>query len=245
MTAAIFEIDKFRMFISDEQDRPRSQCWVFYSRGDHVYIGPDPTGGTSKLSFHANNGRSRDGCNSQWGLTRAYTEMEEQLGTPNLLRPVRWKRPETPRVGVAQVAAILFPTDFLGGTIPPFKPAKKRIALPLAPPRHAIEVGVFFSREDPWIIRTEMNKAGGTFIGHMSLPGGENVAIAAREVPFEPAAIPLASEWGRTGHALSGAPEVGEARDNCSAVLLGKKPADEQVVVLAEINGITIKRNSP
>jgi hypothetical protein len=169
--------------------------------------------------------------------------LEEGLGTPSLLKPARWKRPETPRVGVAQVAAILFPSDFLGGIIPPFKPGKKRIALPLAPPRHAIEVGVFFSREDPWIIRTEMDKASGTFIGHMSLPGGESVAIAAREVSFEPAAIPLASEWARTGHALSGAPEIGEARDNCSAVLMHYRPADGQVIVLAEINGITIKRN--
>ena len=47
--------------------------------------------------------------------------MEAQLGTPKLPPPARWKRPETPSVGVAQVASIMFPTDFLGGTIPPFK----------------------------------------------------------------------------------------------------------------------------
>jgi hypothetical protein len=182
---------KLHIFISDEQDRARSQCWYIHSISNHVYIGPEPTGGTSKLIFHAENGRSHDGCNSQWGLTRDYAEMEKQLGTPNLLRPARWKRPETPPVGSVQVASIMFPTDFLGGTIPPFESGRKRIALPLAPPRHAIEIGVFYSLEDPSTIRTEMNNAGGTFIGHMSLPSGENVAVAAREVPFEVAAIPL------------------------------------------------------
>lgn len=238
-----FEIDKLRIFISDEQDRARSQCWYIHSVGNNVYIGPEPTGRTSKLSFHAENGASRDGCNSQWGLTRDYAEMERRLGTPELLKPARWKRPETPSVGVAQVASIVFLTDFLGGTIPPFRSGRKRIALPLAPPRHAIEIGVFYSFEDPLTIRTEMNNAGGTFIGHMSLPGGENVAVAAREISFEVEAIPLASEWERVGHALSGAPMVGQAIDNCGAVLLRYRPADGQVVVLAEINGIKIKRN--
>jgi hypothetical protein len=163
------------------------------------------------------------------------------LDTPDLL--ARWNRPETPPVGSVQVASIMFPTDFLGGTIPPFKSGRKRIALPLAPPRHAIEIGVFYSLEDPPTIRTEMNNSGGTFIGHMSLPGGENVVVAAREVPFEAAAIPLAYERGRVGHALSAAPKVGEAIDNCGVVMLLDKPADGQIVTLAEINGITIKRN--
>ena len=53
--------------------------------------------------------------------------MERRWGTPNLLKPARWKRPETPAVGVVQVASIAFPTDFLGGTIPPFKSRRKRI----------------------------------------------------------------------------------------------------------------------
>jgi hypothetical protein len=115
--------------------------------------------------------------------------------------------------------------------------------LPLAPPRHAIEIGVFYSFEDPSTIRTEMNNAGGTFIGDMSLPGGENVAVVAREISFEVAVIPLASEWEQVGHALSGAPKVGQAIANCGAVLLRDRPADGQIVVLAEINGITLKRN--
>lgn len=238
-----FEVDKFRIFISDEQDRARSQCWYFFSNRDDVYIGPEPIGGASKLTFHANDGRSRDGHNSQWGLIRPYADKERQLGTPNILPPVRWKRPETPSVGVAHVASIMFPTDFLGGTIPPFKSGRKRIALPLAAPGQAIEIGVFYSLEDPSTIRTEINKAGGTFIGHMSLPGGENVAVVARETPFEAQAIPAAAEWARTIRPLSGAPNSGDAIDNCGAVLLRDRPADGQTVLLAEINGIRIKRN--
>jgi hypothetical protein len=86
-------------------------------------------------------------------------------------------------------------------------------------------------------------EAGRTPIGYMSLPGGENVGVAAREVPFDSALIPPISEPGRTRHALSGAPRAGEVIDNRGAVLLHHKPADGQIVTLAEINGITIKGN--
>jgi hypothetical protein len=51
-----FEIDKLHIFIIDEQGRARSQCWYSRSKGNDVYIGPEPTGSTSKLSFHANDG---------------------------------------------------------------------------------------------------------------------------------------------------------------------------------------------
>ena len=62
------EIDKLRIFIIDEQQRPRSQSWYFKSKGNGVYIGPEKTGRALKLSFHTDNGRARDGRNSQWGL---------------------------------------------------------------------------------------------------------------------------------------------------------------------------------
>ncbi len=109
--------------------------------------------------------------------------------------------------------------------------------MPLAPPRHAIEIVVFYSRQEPSTIKAGLNNAGVKSISYMSLPGGENVVVAAREVTFEAAAIPLASEWERVGHALSGAPEIGEVIDNCGAVMLRDRPADGQIVALAEING--------
>ena len=197
----VCEIDKLRIFIIDEQHRPRSQSWYFKSKGNGIYIGPEKTGRALKLSFHTDNGRARDGRNSQWGLIKDYAETEVQLGTPKLLPLARWKRPETPSVGVAQVASIMFPTDFLCGTIPPFKSGPQRVAVALAPPRHAIEIGLFYSRADPSTIRTEINNAEGRCcIGYFSLPGGENVAVAARVVPFDNAAlIPSASKG--VGHA--------------------------------------------
>jgi hypothetical protein len=163
------------------------------------------------------------------------------LGTPKLPPRARWERPETPSVGVAQVASIMFPTDFLGGNIPPFKSGPKRVPVLLAPPRHAIEVGLFYSRADPPTIRTEINNAEGRCIGYFSLPGGENVAVAARVVPFNAALTPSASKgaW----HALSGAPKDDEVIENCGGVALLHMPADGQIVTLAEINGVTIKRN--
>jgi hypothetical protein len=241
------EFDKLRLFIRDAQNRPRSQCWYFSSYNNSIVIGPEPTGGTLKLSFHASDGQSHDGRNSQWGLITDYREEEERLfGKQTVLQPIRWIRPETPSVGAAHVASILFPTDFLDGTIKPFKPLnkqdQKRIALPLAPSGHAIEVGVFFSFEDPLTIIVRSD-AGDTCIGYRSLPGGEYVAFAAREVPFNPASILPASDLGRAFQALSGAPKVSEAIDNCSAILLHDNPADGEAAFLVEINGATIKRN--
>lgn len=238
-----FEMDKCRIFISDERDRIRSRCWYFQSTGNQVYIGPDVTGSTSKLSLHASDGTSRDGCDSQWGLTRTYAEQETRLGN-RVLKPVRWKRPTTPPVGAVQVASILFPTDFLLGSIPPFEPGRKRIALPLARSGHAIEIGVFYSRDCPSIIKNDLNNAGTTSLGYMSLPSGEHVVIAAREVPFDPSTIPQLYKWGRIGHALSGALAVGEVINNCGAAMLHHKPANGEVATLAEINGVATRRKS-
>lgn len=86
-------IDKFRFFVADEQGRARSGCWHVVANKDDVFLGPDATGQTLKVSFHANDGRSLDGFNSQYwkGPKRA-----------------RWKRPETPPVGAAHVASSSF-----------------------------------------------------------------------------------------------------------------------------------------
>jgi hypothetical protein len=54
------EFDKLPIFVVDELHRPRSRYWYFHSKGDQVFIGPDATGRTAKLSFHADNALSRD-----------------------------------------------------------------------------------------------------------------------------------------------------------------------------------------
>ena len=165
----IFDIDKIRIFICDEEGRARSECWYFMGTGDSVYIGSEATGGTSKLSFHPNDGRSRDGCNSQWGLIGDYARKETELGTPNLLRPARWTRPETPQRGAVQVASITFPTALLAGTIPPFKANRKRIGLRWAPVGRAVELGVFYSREAVAAIEAGLIQARGKPIAYISL----------------------------------------------------------------------------
>jgi hypothetical protein len=239
-TDAKFEMDDCRIFISDEQNRARTRCWYFRSKCSGVYIGPDLIGHAMKLSFHSDDESSRDGCNSQWGLNKVYKQREILSGTPHLPPLMRWKRPETPSMGLAQVASILFPTDFLGGSIHPFKPGRKRLALPMAPPHHAIEIGVFYSREEALSIKALLVEARSTPIGYISLPGGENVAVAARQVPFDSANIRPPSQGVR--HALSGAPKPGESIDACG-VLLHHEPANGEIVTLGEINGITIKGN--
>ncbi len=68
--------------------------------------------------------------------------------------------------------------------------------------------------------------------------------VACREVDFDTAAIPPASEWERTGQALSGAPAAGETMDDCGAVVLRQRPQDGEIIALAEINGIKVTRNA-
>ena len=45
----VCEIDKLRIFIIDEQHRPRSQSWYFKSKGNGIYIGSEKTGRALKL----------------------------------------------------------------------------------------------------------------------------------------------------------------------------------------------------
>ena len=81
-----------RLFIVDEQGRPRSECWYFKSRGSSIYVGPEKTGHALKLSFHDDDGSARDGRNSQYGLLKDYAAKELQFGAQ--LPPLaRWKRP--------------------------------------------------------------------------------------------------------------------------------------------------------
>jgi hypothetical protein len=230
-----------RLFIVDEQGRPRSECWYFKSRGSSIYVGPEKTGHALKLSFHDDDGSARDGRNSQYGLLKDYAAKELQFGAQ--LPPLaRWKRPETPPEGLAQVASINFPTDFLNGAFSAFKSGRTRVAVPIAPPGRAIEVGLFYSRDEPASIRMALDTATGKCLGFFTLSNGENVAVAARVVSYDPALIRSASNDVRR-HPLRGAPRADEVFE-CSGVLHHRYPGDGEPLFLSEFNGIRVKGTS-
>jgi hypothetical protein len=226
------QVDKFRFHIVDELDRARSSSWFVSSRGDDVYLSPRSTGSSLKLSIH------RDG-NCQYGTTAHYLKHARSLGLNQFPPLLRWRRPTTPGKGGAAVATILFPTDFLHRVDVPLKKGPK-FSIPMAPPGHAIEVLLVYSREAVSVTEAGLLALGITPIVHVCLPGGDNVNIGARSVKFDPKYIPELSQRRGRIVPLTGAPKPGESIDGAHAVLVLKHPEDGEAIHLFEVNGLSV-----
>lgn len=226
--------DAIRFYVADESDRPRSSLWRAFCHNDDIYLAPRKIAGALKLSIH------RDG-NCQYGTTSHYFQKARGRGIERFPALARWRRRPTPELGGVHLASILFPTDFLRST-QIAKPTKSKVALPLAAPGHAIEVMVFYANAEPSVAAQALRERGITPFGCMTRLSGENTILAARQVPFEAELIPdMKSIMGQM-NSLLGAPALGEKKSGLHAVLMHKKPANGEVILLAEINGLTVGR---
>lgn len=226
--------DALRFFVADEDDRPRSSLWRAFSHKDDVYLAPRNIAGALKLSVH------RDG-NCQYGTTAPYFRKAKERGIEEFPSLTRWRRPSTPEVGAVHLASILFPTDFLRSTTIA-KPTKLKVALPLAPPGHAIEVMLLYANVEPSVAENLLRNRGIAAFGFMTLLCGEIAILAARQVPFEAEFIPDLKSIAGQMRPLLGAPALDEKMSGLHAVLMHKKPADGDVIHLTEINGFTVGR---
>lgn len=227
-------LDALRFYVKDEQDRPRSSLWRAFHHGDDVYIAPRNIAGSLKLSVH------RDG-NCQYGTTSVYVRKAREQGSTEFPSLVRWRRPATPESGATHVMSILFPTDFLrSADIPP--PSKFKLALQLAPSGRAVEVMLFYSKDDPAVPEAALRRRGIIAFGYMTLPCGEVAVLAARHVAFDPKFVPDLESLSGKMRPLLGSPRPGERFDDAHAILLHKKPSDGGVLHLAEINGLSVHR---
>lgn len=233
------EIDKFRFFVVDENDKPRSSIWFIREKNDSVYISVKTLAGFLKLSIHPD-GSSRDGKNCQIGLVRDYVK-KLQLKKYSIPKLIRWSRPETPNKGATCVVSIDFPTDYLRADIKKATTVasrkKIRFALPIARSGCAVRVDIFYTKESPDVLFKKFTKLNFTPLGYMALSSDEFVIITARHIPFDSKNMPDFNS--HLGTPLEGAPKKGQSIKNAHAVMW-TEPKDGSLIILSEINGLTV-----
>ena len=227
---------KFRFFVADEADRPRSSQWFIYEHRGSVYASASLLGGLFKLSLHPC-GSGQDGCDSQIGLTRNYAQREEASGF-SVFPPIRWARPLTPQIGTVLVASIAFPTDFLKGEVLLSGKSRRRYSFKIAPAGQAFVISIFYSSEDPTALEERFIATGADPLIWMKLPSAEYASIVAKYAPFDPKFVPVAKPG--SPHKLSGAPKTGETIEDAHAILFSEKPSNGAPIYLAEVNGLAV-----
>lgn len=235
------DFDRFRFCVQDDQGRIRSSHWFVSHARDNLYLGASVLGGRFKVSLHPP-GAASDGCDSQVGFTRRYAEQASAEGITNIMRPIRWKRANTPDVGALHVVSIAFPTDFL--LVSHAAPEKKqvRFAFPTASSGKATCVDVLLSRRSPETLEDALIHAGFSPVAWIGLPQGDYAIVAGRTVNFAPANIP---DWDLVGpqmKALVGAPAPGRTIYGASAIIVGKRPEGNRPLRLIQVSGLSVQR---
>jgi len=241
------EIDTFRIFIRDEEDKKRSSTWHVNNTGNSVYLYVNSLGGRMKASFHPE-GKSSDGKDSQFGFEKKYREKltAESYDSP---KPLRWIRPKPVNDSVVQVAKVLFPTDYLKGSVADERENYKRetdskrkwrFSLPIAKEGEAVEVSLFYSIKKPNDIEDVFIRKGFTPMFYIDLPNGEIVSVVGRNVAFDPKSLPNPNK-NPSIKELDGMKQINDYEENLHITLFGD-PKDGEVFQLIEIDGPAIIR---
>lgn len=241
------EIDTFRIFIRDKEDKKRSSTWYINHTGDSVYLYVNSLGGRMKASFHPE-GESEDGKDSQFGFEKKYREKlaNESYDTP---RPSRWIRPKPVNDKVVEVAKVLFPTDHLKGSVvderknckrEPNSKRKWRFSLPMAGKGEAVEISLFYSTKKPEDLENIFIKKGFTPMFFMDLPNREIVSVIGKNVLFDPKSLPDPNKKFAIKK-LDGIKQVDDHEKNLHATFYND-PKDGEILQLVEINGLTLKK---
>lgn len=232
-------MDKLRFFIIDEKNRRRSSVWDVFKNNDSLYVCPQNTGGSLKLSLHPD---AKDSKNSQMGIKNDYKLKIEAEGyfSPN---PVRWLRPVASITEVTKVASIFFPTDFLRSNIKdrkhPSSKKKIKFAIPIAKSGESVEINLFYTLNESEKIEKLLMENLFTLLGSFQLKNGERVLITARHVKFDSNLFPNLHT--AKINPLPGAPKKGESFSNLHMILFSD-PKENHPIFLAEANGLTVKK---
>ena len=178
-------IEKFRFLIVDEKGLQRSSTWVILQSAseESLYTFVNNFGGKLKLSFHPH-GKSIDGNDSQYGLVNEHRNLLKAKGV--IVPPrIRWKRPYD-KSKINLTAKILFPTSFMTGDVYQFINEKKpKVAIPIAPIGHAVEVCIFSHYLKPEFAEELLITKGFTPFYYITQKNGEIFQITFRHVHFD------------------------------------------------------------
>lgn len=227
------KLDKIRFGVGSKAQR-RSSLWVIVCNKDDVYVGVRGLTGLIKVSLHKFGG-------SSVAFSRRYLEQVASAGldVPSDRAFVRWKRSATPTSGAVHVMSILFPSDFLLLNAPPQLLTKPVYYLKPAPQGHAIEIGLFYSKEPPATLGDKLAKISIPMF-NAQLPCGEYVSLVGRIVPFDKTQYDgLKGTLKRLRK--DAIPEFGQEWKNVSAMLFNE-PNDGEALQLIELTGFTFRR---
>ncbi|MFA5080402.1 MAG: hypothetical protein WC472_02130 [Candidatus Paceibacterota bacterium] len=230
--------DKFKFFICDNKNKPKSSIWFISSRNNHIYISAIKIGGAFKLSIHP---EAKDSKVCQIGIINDYAKniLKKGFLPP---KPIRWTRPITPEKGAVSVISIFFPTNYLNGKLNINNLEDFDYAFKIAKRNCAVRIDIFYSKNKPPF---DVNKKDYTILKKyiklsfdkfeqvkvIELPSKEFVLITARYVNFN-ISIP---NFHKKFTLLKENPSF----KNLSAILFSK-PEDGKLITLAEINGLKI-----
>jgi hypothetical protein len=215
-----------------------SSPWTAFGTGNEYYIGARRAMGSSKISLH------------QSGIGRvALTEKHfNALRGDGLIQPpgralVKWKRSPTPDIGAVHVASIIFPTEFLKLPEPQATQKKPLIIFGAAPLEKAVEIGFFYSREDPATLEPKLLQIGRPIVC-TTLDNGEMITVVAREADFDRAVLPSQDKLDKSpGNILSKHVHAIESEMTNLTGMFWNAPGDGKTLMLIEVGGISLRRN--
>jgi hypothetical protein len=215
-----------------------SSPWTAFGSGNEYYIGARHALGSSKISLH------------QSGVCRvALTEKHfDALPGEGLVQPsdraiVKWKRQPTPEIGAVQVASIIFPTEFLKLPEPQGTAKKPLIIFRAAPQGKAVEIGFFYSREEPATLEPKLLKIGRPVVC-TKLKNAETITVVAREADFDRTVLPSQTQMDKSsGNILSKEVHAIKTEMKNLTGMFWNAPVDGGSLMMIEVGGMSLRRN--
>lgn len=166
-----------------------------------------------------------------------WQRMREAGVGPSERAVVVWPKPQTPDIGAAHVASLIFPAIGFAADQPEGSAAKP-ICLFEVPDGQAGEIGLFYSREVIETLKVKLEKIG-TVCGFTMLDDGCSVFTVARARDFDVSSLPVQLP---ANALLDDSLKGSETIENLHAVYWSD-PRETGTLQMVEIGGIRLKRN--
>jgi hypothetical protein len=230
---------QFRFAVGDPEHN-YSTIWSAWGWGNEFYFGAVAMLGFTKISLHQTGECQVAIIKDKW----------EKLGREGLPRPddralTKWVQKPTPDSGAIHVASVLFPTDYLKSTKVPEGTAKRPLTiLTPAPPGKAVEVSYFYSREPAETLGPKFAKLCIPLF-RVTLDNGDSVSIVVRQTEFDKRFLPPPEQMQRLSDTTNVEIPPGTETPNLTAAVWND-PVENGfgTLIVAEIGGVTLRRNS-
>lgn len=215
-----------------------SGLWSVWGSKSDYYFGARSIIGDIKVSLHQS-GFCRIALND----ARARTLIEQGLIPAEKDRAfTKWRKPNTPTVGTAQVATLIFPVDYLRNAAPAMTPKKPAIVFTADAPGNAVELGLFYSRESEETLLPKLASIGQPLF-HTVLQNGEMVHVIARIRAFDPNVLPNSDKLNAGGLTLLSSKMLANPQTEVTGLnaVFWNAPKDGESFQMLEIGGVSLR----